>query len=238
MAKVTKEKFKTYKNVFDNYTLRNLFRLSSQGYFENITSPISIGKEANIFSATTKGENPVILKIYRLETCDFNRMYDYIKYDPRYQHLKNNRRKIIFAWANREFRNLLISREVGVRSPTPIAIRDNIIVMEMIGKNWVPSPKLKDCPPQEPEKFITKTIGFMKKLYVKGGLVHGDLSEFNILNSSGSPVFIDFSQATPVKNQSAKELLERDVKNIVRYSKKLGLSLDEKAVFKDITGGQ
>ena len=80
---IFKERFKTYKNVFDEFTVRSIFKLISQGYFEGLESPISIGKESNIFSALRKDNEKVIVKIYRLETCDFNRLYDYIKDDPR-----------------------------------------------------------------------------------------------------------------------------------------------------------
>ena len=48
---VDREKFKTYKSVFDEKTLRVLFKLESEGYFEELKSPISVGKEANVFSA-------------------------------------------------------------------------------------------------------------------------------------------------------------------------------------------
>ena len=88
MAKITREKFKTWGNVFDQFTLRNLFELGSKGHFLELKSPISIGKEANVFSAETKDKGLIVAKIYRLETCDFNRMYDYIKYDARYLNLK------------------------------------------------------------------------------------------------------------------------------------------------------
>ncbi|MFT4304627.1 MAG: serine protein kinase RIO, partial [Candidatus Woesearchaeota archaeon] len=79
MAKITREKFKTYGNVFDEFTLRNLFKLNSQGYFEDFLTPIALGKESNVFSAIRKDGKKVIVKIYRLENCDFNKMYDYIK---------------------------------------------------------------------------------------------------------------------------------------------------------------
>ena len=101
MARKWKEEWKVYENVFDNYTYRNLFKLQSKGYFESLLSPISVGKEANVFSAITKDQKLVIVKIYRLQTCNFNKMYDYIKLDPRYEHLKKQRRKIIFAWTQR-----------------------------------------------------------------------------------------------------------------------------------------
>ena len=78
------EKFKTMHNVFDDFTNRTIFKLITEGHFRGLESPISIGKESNVFSALTEDERRVIIKIYRLETCDFNRMYDYIKDDPRY----------------------------------------------------------------------------------------------------------------------------------------------------------
>ena len=133
MAKITKEKFKTYKGVFDNFTLRTLFKLSTQGYFDDMESlsPVFIGKDSNVFSAK-RGKEKVIVKIYRLENCDFNRMFDYIRYDPRYIGLQRQRRKVIFSWVQREYRNLLKAREAGVRVPTPMAFLNNVLIEEFI----------------------------------------------------------------------------------------------------------
>ncbi|MBW2997679.1 serine protein kinase RIO [Candidatus Woesearchaeota archaeon] len=221
MAKITREKFKTWGNVFDQFTLRNLFELSSKGHFLEVKSPVSIGKEANVFTAETKQGKLIIVKIYRLETCDFNKMYDYIKYDARYLNLKAKRREIIFSWAQREFRNLMKAREAGVRVPLPIQCKNNILLMEYIG-DAEPAPKLKDAYPDDPEKFASKIIDYMKKLY-KAQLVHGDLSEFNILNWNEKPVFIDISQGTITRSMNAEELLERDIKNMCRFFKKIGV---------------
>jgi len=222
MGKITREKFKTYKNVFDNHTERCLFKLSSEGHFDELIGPISIGKEANIFSAT-KDKHKVIIKIYRVETCDFNKMYDYIKFDPRYLHLKKNRRLIIFSWCKREYRNLMKAREAGVKTPQPIAFLDNILVMEYIGKDD-PAPKVKDIMPVDPKAFMDKIIKNMQKLN-KAGLVHGDLSNFNILNYEENPVFIDFSQCTPLKSMNSDELITRDSKNMTRLANKIGIEM-------------
>lgn len=224
--KVTKAKFKTYKNVFDNFTERNLFKLASQGHFDNLESPLFIGKESNVFTAL-KGRKKVIVKIYRLESCDFNRMYDYIKYDPRYYGVKNNRRKVIFAWTQREFRNIMKARDAGVKVPLPYTCLYNIIVMEHIGIREA-SPKIKDKLPATKaglKKLFDDVVMNMKKLH-KAGLVHADLSAFNILNRDGKAVFIDFSQATPINSSRSWEYLERDVKNIVNFFNKKGLDAD------------
>ena len=75
----------------------------------------------------------------------------------------------------------------------------------------------------------------MKLLY-KIGLIHGDLSSFNILNYKERPVLIDFSQATMIKTPNSQELLERDVKNILHFFKKLGIEADFEETLLKIRG--
>ncbi|MBW2983600.1 serine protein kinase RIO [Candidatus Woesearchaeota archaeon] len=227
-----KDKFKVMHSVFDEFTNRTLYRLITRGYFEGLESPISIGKEANIFSAKTK-TGRVMVKIYRLETCDFNRMYDYLKVDPRFLSLKAKKRKVIFAWTQREYRNLLKAREANIRVPTPIAFLNNVLVLEFIGSGGEIAPRLKDKEPKNPKKFLADIISQMKKLH-NAGLVHADLSAFNILNFNEKPVFIDFSQCTTLKNPYAEEYLDRDIKNISTFFRKLGLKIDESQIKDEI----
>lgn len=236
MAKISKEKWKTYQNVFDEFTLRNLFKLESQGHFQQLKSPIMIGKEANIFSAITDEGKDIIVKIYRLETADFKRMYDYIKFDSRYMSVKHSRRNIIFAWTQREFRNLLKARDAGIKVPTPFCFKDNIILMEQIG-HPSPAPQLKDAWPEDPEKFWKKTKQYMKLLWHKANLVHGDLSQFNILNDNEKCNFIDFSQSLTTDSLIAKEYMQRDIKNLCNFFRKVGLpadQLDQELIMKEI----
>jgi RIO kinase 1 len=234
MPKISREKWKVWGNVFDEFTFRTLFKLASQGHFEQIQSPISIGKESNVFSAK-KGNDRIIIKIYRLETCDFNRMYDYIKYDPRYVNLKKQKRKIVFTWTQREYRNLMKAREAGVNVPRPITFLNNVLCLELIGSKEV-APKLKDKIPKNKKSFFEKIVKNLQKLY-KAGLIHADLSHFNILNFKEEPVFIDFSQCTLKRNPRAEEFLERDIKNICNFFNKIGLSVDKEKVIKRIKNG-
>lgn len=232
MGSSGKEKYKTFKTVFDDFTERNIFQLMSQGYIDGLIGPVSVGKEANIFSAK-KDDELRILKIYRLQNCDFNKMYDYIKSDPRYAGLSKRRREVIFAWAHRESRNLLKSREGGVRVPTAYTNIQNVLVMEFIGDDS-PAPKLKDSKPQNVKEFFNDLITQVKKMY-KAGLVHGDLSGFNILNHNDKPVLIDMSQAAPLDDPNALEWLRRDIKNISTLFKKWGINTDEKELLEKIT---
>ena len=230
-----KEEFKTWGAVFDQFTQSTVYKLISQGHFEGLESPISIGKESNVFSALKKDGTRVMVKIYRLETADFNRMRDYIKDDPRIINLKRGKRNTIFAWVQREFRNLIKAREANVSVPTPLTFNNNVLVLEFIGDGGFIAPKLKDNHPKNPKDFYNKVIMNMKKLH-KAGLVHADLSAFNILNYNEKPVFIDFSQCTTLESSRAKEYLERDIRNICTFFRKIELNVDEGKVKKEITG--
>ena len=223
MAHIWKEEFKTLNDVFDLFTERNLFKLISQGYFDGLESPISIGKEANIFTARTKDNTRIIVKIYRLSVCDFNKMYDYIRLDPRLQGIKRSRREVVFAWAQREYRNLLKAREFGINVPTPIVVLKNILVMECIGGENI-AQRLKDNPPKDPKFFFAGLLKNLKLLY-KNGFVHGDLSPFNILNNNEVPVIIDWSQGTTFDNPNAQEYLKRDIMHVCNFFRKLGLKI-------------
>lgn len=228
MAKKSPEKFKTYGNVFDEFTKRNLFQLQSQGYFEDLISPIALGKEANVFSAMRKDGKKVVVKIYRLENCDFNKMQEYIRADDRYQNLSSSKRNIIFAWTQREYRNIHKAREAGLDVPTPLHFFHNILIEEFIGDEE-PAPKLKDSNIEDAEKVFKRILLNIKKLH-KAGLVHGDLSAFNILNWKQIPYFIDFGQATSTKSANAQDLLERDIKNVIAFFKKQGLNINAEKI--------
>jgi len=224
---------KVRHNVFDEYTERLLFRLQGQGFFEELVSAIGVGKEANVFTARKKDGSFVIVKIYRLEACNFNKMYSYIRQDPRYLSVSNQRRKTIFFWVEREYRNLLKAREV-IRVPTPHTRRDHVLVMELIGHGNTPSQLLKDATPEDPKAFFDEVIAMVEKLW-RAGLVHADLSEFNIINHEERPVFIDMSQSTVTENHEAREYLRRDLTIICKHFRKLKVASDPEKLFERIT---
>ena len=225
------DRFKTEKGVFDEFTNRTLFELQSRKKFDHLIGPLSIGKESNVFIAES-GNKKVIVKIYRMQNCDFNTMFSYIRKDPRYEFLKKHRRQIIISWTQREYKNLLKSEKSGVNSPKALACRNHILIEEFIGDEMA-APPLKDLAPNNPQKFFEETIEEISKLY-KGGLIHGDLSSFNILNYNDKPILIDFSQSTLIRTPNSEDLLIRDVKNILTYFKKQGIIADSEKIMQKI----
>ncbi len=226
--------YKIMERVFDQSTLFVLNDMINRGIFDVFYGAVSTGKEANIFCAIDKLGNYVAVKIYRIATSDFKSMHRYLASDPRFSRVPKDQRRVIFSWASREFKNLQRAHEAGVPVPKPIDQQKNVIAMEFIGENGVPYPRMKDLPPKDPKKAFEILLDCVKLLYKEAGLVHSDLSEYNVMLAP-DPVIIDFSMGTETGNPMSMELLQRDMDNIVRYFRKLKVKTPEVAeIVKDI----
>ena len=207
--------------VFDKRTLMDLYSLASKGVIDALGGSVCTGKEANIFRAIV-GEKELVLKIYRISTSNFNSMQDYLHGDPRFSSVKGTKRAIVAAWTRKEFRNLSRAEEVGIRVPHPIAMKENILVMDLIGEGERIAPPLKDVDldAEEAKHIYDKIAEYISVLYNHAQLVHADLSEFNILYDVGEPVIIDMGQSVTLDHPMARKFLERDIANVAHYFKK------------------
>ena len=104
----------------------------------------------------------VAVKIYRLETSSFDNMWEYIKGDPRYDGVRHNKRGLIYAWAQKEYSNLMKAYSAGVGVPKPFTFRENVLVMEFIGSKKSAAPTAKNLPPSNPEEWYKKLMGYIK----------------------------------------------------------------------------
>ncbi len=226
MIKQTRRELrKISEGVFDKATLMSIYTVSRKGLLDELEGIISTGKEANVYFGRV-GEGKVAVKIYLVETSDFKTMEKYILHDRRFSSWRN-RRQLIYTWAMKEFRNLSILHG-KIRCPKPLGVKNNVLVMELIGDCNTPAPRLKESMPDDPVLFFEKIKQYMRNMY-KEGIVHGDLSEYNILNWEG-PVIIDLSMGVLLDHPLAEELLRRDVRNIVKYFGKLGVKEDDESV--------
>jgi RIO kinase 1 len=218
---------KAESGVFDTPTLKTLYTLASKGIITAMGGVVSTGKEADVFHAIGENGRELAIKIYRINTSDFQKMQDYLIGDPRFSNVRGTKKNIVFAWTKKEQRNLERAAEVGIKVPEPITSERNILIMEFIGKDEVSAPRLKDVRLEEPQQIYEIVAEYMRLLYQKAKLVHGDLSEYNILLYEERPVIIDMGQAVMLEHPMAREFLARDVKNIVRYFKKSGVKCSE-----------
>ncbi len=221
--------------VFDRITLKTLYKLANQGYIHLLNGAISTGKEANVFKGTDEDGNIVAVKIYRVTTSDFKKMQYYIQGDPRFNVRSNNKRQLINNWVLKEFKNLNRAYDVGVKVPKPIVAKNNVLVMEFIGdEDGSPARLMRQSTISNPEDVIFKILDYVKKLYKDAELVHGDLSGFNILIKDDEPVIIDLSQSMVVDHPMARELLNRDINNLIKDFKKMGIEISKDEIKRKI----
>jgi RIO kinase 1 len=99
--------------------------------------------------------------------------------------------------------------------------------MTFIGVDGVSAPLLRELSPANPTDFYMKLLNEMRLLYVKAGLVHGDLSEYNIMVWEEAPVIFDVSQAMLTSHPIADSLLKRDISNINQKFRRLDIDVFE-----------
>lgn len=217
--------------VFDRQTLETLYKLAKMGYIKQLYGVISTGKEANVFRGLDDNGKYVAVKIYRITTSDFKKMKNYIQGDPRFRVRTSNKRQLVTSWVNKEYRNLKRAHDVGIKVPKPFIAKNNVLIMEFIGDDeGNPALPMQELVLRDPKKVLNKIIEYMKKLYKDAKLVHGDLSGFNILINQEEPVIIDISQGMVIDHPLAKELLNRDIDNIVRDFNKMGIKITKEEI--------
>ena len=222
---------KTYGDVFDRRTLLAFYKILKRGV-KIVEFPISTGKEATVFRGIRDGEL-VALKVYRITRLNYKSLSRFIDGDDRFANVHKTKDNMVFIWARKEFKNLQTMCEFGVRVPRPIDIWKNIVVMEYIGDENRPAPLMKDVMESLKKDFVFEIFEEMKKI-VKSGLIHGDMSEFNVLVWNDMPYIIDVGQAVPRNHPLAEMLLARDVRNIIRIAKKFNINFDFKEIIREL----
>jgi RIO kinase 1 len=210
--------------------------MMSSGILDTLDFPIATGKEGNVFRATNTDGDFIAVKIYRISNSTFNNIQKYIAGDERFKNVGKSRRRAIFLWAQKEFRNLERITSNKIKVPKPIKCEKNVITMEYIGVDGSPAPHLKDVEIRKPDKLFKTLFGHIKSLHQDAQLVHADFSEYNILMTDDEPTIIDVGQAVLTKHPMAMEFLERDLKNLVRFFKKHGIKADAEALKMEIIG--
>jgi RIO kinase 1 len=236
------EQVKIETGVSNIKTMIFLSKFFNKGVVASLGSPIAKGKEADLYLAESgqhakKFGKYVVLKFFRIETSSFFNMSDYILGDPRFSKISSKKYGIIMTWCKKEYGNLEIAQKARIDAPRPIMFNGSILAMTFIGdsESGLPAPMLKDHRLEDPEGTLTTIIKNMGKLYANN-LVHGDMSEYNILMFQGKPFFIDFGQAVMLRHPKADEFLRRDVENILQYFRK-AYSIDRNSAetFREIT---
>jgi len=226
MKEKRSEEMESLEEVFDRSTLMIVYKMLNRGYLKSIFGVLRSGKEARVYWGRGKGNKPVAIKIFLTTSREFKRgRLAYIQGDQRFKNVRRDTRSLVNVWALKEYKNLQQAKSAGVRVPAPIKIMGNVLLMEFIGQGGEPAPLLRETPLNHPGKVYDKIAESVKRLYQKAQLVHGDLSEYNIMMLGLDPVLIDFAQAVTVEHPMAQVFLERDLAQINQYFEGIGVTV-------------
>ena len=216
---------RVFDAVFDRSTLMSLHKLMQPGEIETVDYPIARGKEAHVFHATTN-QGPAAVKIFHTTNAVFKSLAKYIDGDPRFGGLKRRHRELVKIWVRKEYRNLRRMRKAGIRVPRPRAVLNNVLVMDLIGDESEPSPRLKDITIDDPKGVFDDILEMLAVCWQTCDLAHADFSEYNILWYDGEPWVIDVGQAVVSAHPSSNEFLVRDVTRIVQWINRQGYEVN------------
>ena len=222
-----------YPGYILNYTAYDCLALNALAKADLLSSlgrSLGVGKEADIFDAITDDDVQVAVKFHRLGRTSFRETRRKRGYVARRGRITWHHQSRLAA--EREFSFMSKAHEAGVAVPEPLKQNRHVVVMGFIdGYN------LFDVKLDDPAGFLEDILLNVKLTY-GGGIIHGDLSEFNIVvQKDGQILFIDWPQAVPVDHQSAEALLRRDVENVLTYfSRKYKVERDFEEVLEYVRG--
>lgn len=208
---------------------KRLEPLLEDGLIDDVIRQLMSGKEAMVFVVRC-GDDVRCAKVYKeANKRAFRQSVDYTEN----RKVKNSRQARAMAkgtrygreaqeeaWQNAEVDALYRLAAAGVRVPKPYNFHAGVLLMELVtDADGNAAPRLNDVEftPEQARshfQFLLKQVVLM----LCAGVIHGDLSEFNILISHEGPVIIDLPQAVDAAgNNHAKAMLERDVRNLTDY---------------------
>ena len=223
--------------------------LVNQGVLAAVGGVVSAGKEAHVYHAAAGGAAPAgwrecALKVFRAANEFRNRgAYLLPPAQEAYARARAHARAGVRLWAQHELKNLQRLQRGGVRAPAPLGVcGDAVLVMQFVGADGVPAPTLHDV-----DRRAVGTARWTRlyrecalqthRMFHACALVHGDLSEYNILLWDGRPWIIDVSQALSVLHADALAFLRRDCATLTAFFAQRGVpTLPADALYRFVRG--
>jgi RIO kinase 1 len=208
---------------------KRLLPLVEEGLIDEVLRPLMSGKEAAVFVVRC-GEQIRCAKVYK--DADHRSFKKAAQYQEG-RKVRNSRRSRAMSkgskygreqqedsWQHAEVNALFKLADAGVRVPEPYGCYDGVLLMELVtDAEGDVAPRLNDVAMSAEQAIEDHAIMMRYIMRMLGqGLVHGDLSEFNVLVDAYGPVVIDLPQAVDAAaNNNASWMLKRDVNNMTQY---------------------
>ena len=197
-----------YQMDFEAYDILALSDLADRNIVASIGDRIGVGKESVVYEALGKGSNTLAIKFHREGRTSFKhvrRVREHLKDGSRCAWIHAARRA-----ARYEF-SVMTGLYPQVSIPRPVALSRHAIAMELIHGNQLNQVNLSN--PNECLDIILDEVSAAYSL----GVIHADLSEYNVIVRGEEIKIIDWPQAVKIDHPNTSELLERDLTNILRF---------------------
>ena len=206
MVRYEKTPYEGYALVFNGYDTLALHTLTRRGTVQALGTLIGVGKESEVYEAM--GLGVVVLKFHRVGQRSFQSARVKRGYMPETGHCP-----WIFASSNSakmEY-DALKTLHPAVSVPLPIDQNRHVVAM-----SFVPGVNLSRATLKEPRPILEEILDNIHEAY-RLGIIHGDLSEFNVMVDEGQCWLIDWPQWVEIAHPNADEILSRDIENILQY---------------------
>lgn len=241
------------------WLLDSLNSLVDQQFITDVLAQVKGGKEASVYCCTahaSTGAELLAAKVYR------PRMFRQLRNDKMYREGRAvimgdgtpindsdfremraitkgtsfGRQVMHSSWLMHEYQTLETLYEAGAAVPKPWAIGDNVILMDYIGDSSMAAPTLNTVRlEQNKAESLYAEVMRNVRLMLKHGMIHGDLSAYNVLYDAGRIVLIDFPQVTDImSNTNAHFILSRDITRICEYFAQQGVRRDPVAITEEL----
>jgi len=227
-----------YRLTYSGYDVLALHTLAKRGVIEKLSpTPLGVGKESDVYVAEDYAGNKLVVKFHRLGRTSFRQT-------RKFRIWVGERRHITWLYESRlsahmEYKALVLAYNADISVPKPISVNRHAVVMK-----YIESLKLSEIRTglEKPEEVLGKILDDVATLYRDVGIVHGDLSEYNVIvefsEEEEKPYIIDWPQWVPREYKNALDLLKRDLENIVQFFRKeYDLDVNIEEALKYITEG-
>ncbi len=183
------------------------------GILEAFGKPLGVGKEADVYDALTPTGERIAIKFHRLGRISFRQTKRKRGWTTEDVHWLIRSRKA----AEKEYEALMLVYPKGVAVPKPISQNRHAIAMSAI--EGVELSQCREIP--NPKKVFLEILYNVRKAYLKAGVIHADLSEYNIILKPDLHILIiDWPQYVTKDHPNAQQLLKRDIENVIAFFKR------------------
>ncbi len=213
LIRETKQPYLGYTLNYAGYDCLAINAFVKAGILEAFGKPLGVGKEADVYEALTPEGRRIAIKFHRLGRISFRQTRIKRGWTTEDVNWLLRSRKA----AEKEYEALRLVYPKGVAVPKPMSQNRHAIAMGAIEgaelAEWREIPK--------PEKVLKEILSNIRRAYLKAGVIHADLSEYNIiLKPDNHILIIDWPQYVTKKHPNAQQLLRRDIENIITFFKR------------------